>query len=242
MAEKKNGTGKPEPGLKKPNGKAIKKPKPLRELDGKAVGSARVKKPKPIITNANAKRMEAAIRRYLPNFSRDSLQGKSRIFKTPEDLIDMFVKYVEHVNNNPLYKYEAIKSGDNCGKLVSLPLQRVYTWEGFSVYCAIALITIRKHKQEVLEKISIPDNKNVTENDFGYLSAYSIIENVIRCQNFEGAAAGIFNPQLIALHLNMKNDASVTINTDSHNNNTNLTIQVVDTTFNVATSEDEVKE
>lgn len=120
--------------------------------------------------------------------------GRPRAIETPETLWKLFCDYGEDTDANPIIKHEVVKGGDNAGKVVRTPLQRPYTWAGFSSYVFIRGIAAD------LEKYRF--NENGAYEDFrGVISA---IGNFMYKQKFEGAAVGMFKENLIARELNIR--------------------------------------
>ena len=120
--------------------------------------------------------------------------GRPAKFDKPEDLGAACAEYFEWVDANPLYEAKAFSNGTTA----SLPRMRAMTVGGLCLYLNIGEQTWRDYKAK-------PDFSEVT----------SFAEQVMRSQKFEGAAAGLLCPNIIARDLGLadktesKNEHSV---------------------------------
>jgi hypothetical protein len=117
-----------------------------------------------------------------------SKHGRDKLFETPELLWEAATEYFNWVDGHPWYKVEAVKSGDNCGDLIKIPLARPYTLSGFQLYIGASDTFWRKFKAD--------DHKD-------FVTVISEIEKAIYTQKFEGAAVGAFNANIIARDLGL---------------------------------------
>lgn len=117
-----------------------------------------------------------------------SKHGRDKLFSTPDLLWEAATEYFTWCDNNPWLKKEAIKSGDMCGELVSIPTQRPFTLSGFLLYIGASEGYLRQFKTTASE-----DFLTVIEN----------IEQAMYTQKFEGAAVGAFNANIIARDLGL---------------------------------------
>jgi hypothetical protein len=92
---------------------------------------------------------------------------------------------------------EAIKSGDNAGKLVKIPTAIPYTLSGFCLYIGASESFWRNFRSNV----------NLGED---FLSVIEEIELTIKTQKFTGAAVGAFNANLMARDLGMVDKTEIT--------------------------------
>lgn len=120
-----------------------------------------------------------------------SKHGKDKAFDTPEILWEEACEYFQYIDDNPWIKYEAIKGGDNAGKLIPIPTSRPYTIEGLCIFLNVNTAYFRNFEL---------NNKN-TE---AYSAVITHIKEIIRTQKFEGAAVGAFNANIIARDLGLR--------------------------------------
>lgn len=121
--------------------------------------------------------------------------GRKKIFETPEELWEQAQEYFNWCDENPLVEID-YKGKEN--EMVDYPRMRAYTWSGLELYLDIS--SLRHYKN------------NETHKDF--LQIITRIEKIIYTQKFEGSAAGMLNPNIIARDLGLTDkkevDAKVT--------------------------------
>ena len=113
--------------------------------------------------------------------------GKPKTFKTPEDLWNYFLKYVEHLKNNPLLVHDYVGKDGNS---VYREKQRPLTFQGFEVWLS---------QEGVIKYPDLSDycdGKNPSYAD--YLHITRAIKKACSVSRIEGAMAGIFNANLAA--------------------------------------------
>lgn len=115
---------------------------------------------------------------------------KPKLIKTPEELWELFLSYVEKERSSPMYKREYVgKDGDE----KDTPLQVPITFEGFECY--------------LWDLNVISDLKDYASNKENRYADYAPIVTRIRqncfVQNFKGASVGLFNANIIARKLNL---------------------------------------
>lgn len=109
--------------------------------------------------------------------------GRPLNFKTPHDLWDQAKEYFSECDDNPLEVSEVTTTEK--GMFSKIKLHKVpYTWEGLYVFLGISHLDDYKKK-----------------DDFSGIITH--IGNVIRNQKFSGAAAGLFNSNIIARDLGL---------------------------------------
>lgn len=113
--------------------------------------------------------------------------GRPRKYK-PLELWEKACNYFEWCNNHPWTKYEAIKSGADAGKLVSIPVQIPYTLEGLAVFTGLDMSFFRLNRQS---------------KDAEFYAVVNEIYNIIESQQFVGASSGFFNSSIIARKLGL---------------------------------------
>lgn len=116
---------------------------------------------------------------------------KQKYIPSPEHLWQYFEDYVKHAASKPWLKVDYV--GQKAEKVI-IPLAVPITFEGFECY--------------LWEQDIIDDLGSYSSNKGGAYEAYSPIIKKIRSfcfqQNFNGAAVGAFNANLIARKLGIK--------------------------------------
>lgn len=128
-----------------------------------------------------------------------SKHGRDKIFSTPESLFEAACEYFEWCDENPLYEdtVEKLKENGTGDKIHHEPLakMRAYTWAGLELFLNIE--SLRDYK-------SNPEYKDFSQ-------VISHIEKIIYTQKFTGAAAGFFNPNIIARDLGLSDKKDLNI-------------------------------
>lgn len=111
--------------------------------------------------------------------------GRPRIFPKPEDLWEEAKKYFDECDNSPLETHETTVTSDK--EIYKTVQHRIpYTWEG--LYVSLGVCHLDRYKEK---------------EDFAGIITH--IGNIIRNQKYSGAAAGIFNANIIARDLGLVN-------------------------------------
>jgi len=110
--------------------------------------------------------------------------GRTKLFKTPESLLKAAYEYFQWCLENPLN--ELIIQGN---KEWAVPKMRAMTESGLCIFLDIQRPTLDNYCS----------NKKYKE----YFAVVSRIKDIIRTQKFEGAAAGLLNPNIIARDLGL---------------------------------------
>jgi hypothetical protein len=114
-----------------------------------------------------------------------SEHGRDYLFANPQDLWRAAEEYFNWCDAHPWYKVEVNKSAaEKAERLIKVPLARPYTLSGLCVYIGAS------------EKYWYSFKKNLPDEDFLYIIMR--IESTISTQQFEGAAVGSFNANIIA--------------------------------------------
>jgi hypothetical protein len=117
--------------------------------------------------------------------------AKKKYIESPEKLLELFKDYVKHESENPMYKVDYVGKE---GRLEKTPIETPITFEGFEVY--------------LFQKEIINDLGDYASNKDNKYSEYSTIIAYIRkhcfVHNFKGAAVKLFDPNLIARKLGLK--------------------------------------
>ena len=116
--------------------------------------------------------------------------GADPSFTDPQDLWLKCCGYFEWVEANPLKEVKAFAHQGNITK-ADLPLRRVMTLSGLRIHLGIHERTWQRYRE--LE---------------GFCGVCERVEEIIRNQKFEGAAAGQFNAMIIARDLGLREQTS----------------------------------
>jgi len=115
---------------------------------------------------------------------------------TPESLWEEAVKYFEWISEKVWNKNEAIKSGNNAGKIIKVPTQTPMSIESFCLFADINRTTLLSYES----------------NEDPYKDFHTVvicIKNIIASQQFEGATVGAYNPNIIARKLGLADKKEV---------------------------------
>lgn len=111
--------------------------------------------------------------------------GREAIFSDPEILWQACEEYFEWVETNPLLEPDLVKF-QGAATVVNIPRPRPFTVSGLCLFLEIDQTTWAEYrKNELLSETA------------------ARVDAVIKTQKFEGAAAGIFNPNIIARDLGL---------------------------------------
>lgn len=136
--------------------------------------------------------------------------GRKRIFEKPPQLLKACYEYFEWCDNNPLHKLEQLKSPgkpyrDENGKMVQpeqtiqLAVLRPYTIHGLCIHLGVNTKYFN-------------DFKKGCNDDFSEVITH--VEDIIYTQKFEGAAAGLLVPNIIARDLGLADKKDITTQGD----------------------------
>ena len=117
--------------------------------------------------------------------------GRDKIFKTPELMLDAAFDYFIWVEDNPLTKAIIYQ-----GQVSSKPekLMRAMTIKGLCIYWGVNTFYLNDFIGNLnLEK----------KEDKDFSQVISTIKEIIETQKFEGASAGLLNPNIIARDLGL---------------------------------------
>lgn len=126
-----------------------------------------------------------------------SKHGRDKLFASPEDLWAAACEYFEWCDDNPLLedtveKLRVVGLGDEI-KHEPVEKMRAYTWEGLEIF--LDIYSLRDYKTN-------PEYK-----DFSHV--ITRIDKIIYNQKFTGAAAGFFNPNIIARDLGLSDKQNI---------------------------------
>lgn len=137
----------------------------------------------------------------------------------PEALWDEFVQYSEWLTDNPLYEEKQF-AFQGVVTIHDAPKMRAMTLTGFCLFADISLDTFQEYRK----------NKD-------FIAVCTRIDNAIYQQKFEGAAADLLNPSIIARDLGLKDNVnhlnngddfkatSITVSTSDHKETVNALLK-----------------
>lgn len=109
--------------------------------------------------------------------------GRPRNYPKPNDLWEAVKPYFMYCDANPIIKTETTTT-DKGSMVKEIQYKIPYTWEGLYVFLGICDLERYKQKKE-------------------FAGIITHIGNTIRTQKLEGAAAGVFNANIIAKELGL---------------------------------------
>ena len=114
-----------------------------------------------------------------------SSHGRAPIFASPEDMWAACLEYFDWIEANPLYEAQAFAYQGNV-KVESLPKMRAMTIAGLCIFLDISVRTWGDYRER---------------EDF--MPITTRVDEIIRTQKFQGAAADLLNPNIIARDLGL---------------------------------------
>lgn len=119
--------------------------------------------------------------------------GRSKIFSSPNQLWNAACEYFQWVEDNPLKESKLVSFQ---GKSVTeeLPLMRAMTIESLCLFLSVNARYLNEFESNLdMSKRQSKDFSSVIYN----------IKSIIRTQKFQGASAGLLNPNIIARDLGL---------------------------------------
>jgi len=120
--------------------------------------------------------------------------GKDKIFGDAAVLMEEAYKYFDWCDRHPWEKTELVKYQGYASE-AEVPLGRPYTMDGLTYYLGVSGSYFRSAKGNLKDKI---ERSKATPEEVELLETIELIEQVVRTQNIEGAAVGVFSPNLVA--------------------------------------------
>lgn len=148
-----------------------------------------------------------------------SKHGRDKLFATPELLWEEACNYFEWCDKTPIKTDEVIKSGILAGTLIKVPKKRPYTIQGLCIYLGVHSEYFRRFKEEQKDKT------DEISKDFCRVVAH--IEEIIYQQKFEGAVVGLFNSNIIARDLGLRDKQDLTSNGEQIATPTAIQVQII---------------
>ena len=121
-----------------------------------------------------------------------SSHGRDPIFKLPADLWDVCCEYFEWIETNPLWE-DKLVTFQGGATHVPVAKMRAMTLDGLCIFLDIDRKTW--------------DNYRIRDDFFPITSR---VDQIIRTQKFQGAAADLLNPNIIARDLGLAERSEVT--------------------------------
>jgi hypothetical protein len=123
--------------------------------------------------------------------------AKNKYIDSPDKLLKLFKDYVKYETDNPMYKVDYVGKE---GRLEKTPCQTPITFEGFEVYL---------FQNEIINDLGdYASNKDNRYSDYATIITY--IRKHCFVHNFKGAAVKLFDPNLIARKLGLKEQVEQT--------------------------------
>lgn len=126
-------------------------------------------------------------------------RGRKRIFSTPNMLWKAACEYFEWCDNNPLIEIDY--KGKDADR-VEIPKMQAYTLRGLCVFLDVNEEYIRQFEKSLI------DRDDDLSKEFSRI--ITRIRDIIFVQKFNGAAAGLLNPNIIARDLSLVDRSDVT--------------------------------
>lgn len=120
-----------------------------------------------------------------------SSHGRKPLFASPEDLWTACCEYFEWVEANPLYEAKAF-AYQGTVTLQGLPKMRAMTISGLCIFLDIGIQTWHDYR---------------AKEDFSEVTMR--VAEIIRTQKFQGAAADLLNPNIIARDLGLTDKSEI---------------------------------
>jgi DNA-packaging protein gp3 len=121
-----------------------------------------------------------------------SSHGRKPLFESPDALWEACLEYFEWVEANPLWE-DKIISFQGLATHVDVAKMRAMTVAGLCIFLDISVQTWHDYKER---------------KDF--LEVTSRVDEIIRTQKFQGAAADLLNPNIIARDLGLSDKSELT--------------------------------
>lgn len=135
-----------------------------------------------------------------------SKHGRDKLFETPELLLQSAYEYFEWCDNNPLVKTETTRTEKGFIEK-EIPTPRPYTKDAFYLYIGCSDTWLKEFKK-------------TCNNDF--LRVIEEIEKTITSNQLVGASVGMYNANIIARLIGLKEQTEST-NVNINKNETELT-------------------
>lgn len=127
--------------------------------------------------------------------------GRPKALRSVKQLIELAYGYFQWCDENPILKNELIKSGENAGAIIPVPIQRPYTWQGLEVYMT---------DKKVMAKLD--DYRFNKEGRYAeFADAIAHITKIVHDQKYSFALVGAYNATLVSMELGMTQKTETTV-------------------------------
>lgn len=123
-----------------------------------------------------------------------SKHGRDKIFETPEIMWNAACEYFDYITANPLKNEEIVKYKDYY-EIVEMNKMRAFTLTGLCLFLDVNTVYFTQFEEGLKGK------KDDLSN--GFSKVITRIRETIYSQKFEGAAANLLNPNIIARDLGL---------------------------------------
>lgn len=134
--------------------------------------------------------------------------------KTPEELFDLMVQYIQWCEDNPIWKNEAIKGGERAGEIIQIPTDRPWTIKGFCSYVMRSRVWYRKMRF---------DRKGQQD----WLDIMEWFDNTCESQRLDFALVGIYPASLVASLDEYKKESYEMTDEDKEKKSSGFKIEIV---------------
>lgn len=130
--------------------------------------------------------------------------GREKLFSDGVALMEEAFKYFDWCDRHPWERTELVKYQGYASE-AEVPLGRPYTMDGLTYYLGVSGAYFRAAKGNLRDKI---ERDKADASELELLETILLIEQVVRTQNIEGAAVGVFSPNLIARMHNLADNVN----------------------------------
>lgn len=158
-------------------------------------------------------------------------KSNEAIFTNPAELEEEAYAYFDWCDRTPLYRSELVKFKGYAYEQ-EVTLGRPYSIDGLTVYLRVTPSYFRRRKQLLSEKIAAG---KATPTDVEMLDTIERLETIIRTQQIEGAAVGIFKENIVSRINGLGDNVNTTVSAAA---SLNVTVRDQATADNLAKLED----
>ena len=140
------------------------------------------------------------------NQGKRSFKTKPYKYEDPIELKQKIENYFKYEDDHPLIKNDFIRSGDQAGTIVPIPIQSPYTHEGI----CIALDISRETYFQIINR-----NEKYVHLDKKIIELFTYAHERIRNQQIKGAVGNLFNSNIVSRYNNLKEQTDITSNDET---------------------------
>lgn len=123
--------------------------------------------------------------------------GKHKYIETPEKLLEHFVNYIADTKSTPKYENIVLQK---TGEIISVPRERPISFIGFENWL---------YNKGIISQLTDYESDNPSYAE--YLTIITRIKKFIYEDKADGATVGIYNPNIIARELGLKEQTETEI-------------------------------